>query len=252
MSVQTEQVVSLMRQLRMPHARSIADDVLKTAKAQRWEPVEVVKTLLEAETAGRKASMLASRRKRAGFPTGKTFDAWEESLSSIPSQTQQFLRGLEWLERRENVVLCGPAGTGKSMLAEALGQAIIDNGKSVAWLSMEDLDRLVTRHRVDHTIAKAVTKVMSVDLICVDDIGLLPVSEAAAEGFYRVIDAAYERKSVIVTSNLHPSGFDQIMPKTLATATVDRLLHHAHVCQTSGDSVRYLQAQSGNGVIEKW
>lgn len=81
----------------------------------------------------------------------------------------------------------------------------------------------------------------------VDDIGLLPVSADAAEGFYRLVDAAYERKSLAVSSNLHPSGFDEIMPKTLATATVDRLLHHAHVVTTVGDSHRLSEALSGNG-----
>ena len=64
----------------------------------------------------------------------------------------------------------------------------------------------------------------------------------AAEGLYRIVDAAYEHRSVAISSNLHPRGFDELMPKTLATATVDRLLHHAHVCQTSGDSVRLTQA----------
>ncbi|HEY6422879.1 MAG TPA: ATP-binding protein [Pseudonocardiaceae bacterium] len=64
--------------------------------------------------------------------------------------------------------------------------------------------------------------------------GMLPAGQVAAEALYRVIDAAYERRSVAVTSNLHPSSFDTIMPKTLATATVDRLLHHAHIVLTSG------------------
>ena len=82
----------------------------------------------------------------------------------------------------------------------------------------------------------------------VDDIGLLPVGPDAAEGLYRLVDAAYERRSVAVSSNLHPSGFDELMPKTLATATVDRLLHHAHLCQTSGESVRLSQALTGKGV----
>ena len=70
----------------------------------------------------------------------------------------------------------------------------------------------------------------------------------AAEGFYRLVDAAYERRSLAVSSNLHPSGFDEIMPKTLATATVDRLLHHAHIVVTPGDSYRLAQATSGKGV----
>nr|WP_305039319.1 MULTISPECIES: ATP-binding protein [unclassified Frankia] len=76
--------------------------------------------------------------------------------------------------------------------------------------------------------------------------GLLPVGPDAAEGLYRLVGAASEKRSVAVSSNLHPAGFDEIMPKTLA-ATVDRLLHHAHLCQTSGDSVRLAQALSGKG-----
>ena len=86
------------------------------------------------------------------------------------------------------------------------------------------------------------------DLIVIDDIGLLAVGTDAAEGLYRLVDAAYEKRSIAVSSNLHPAGFDELMPKTLATATVDRLLHHAHVCQTSGESIRLTQALAGKGV----
>jgi DNA replication protein DnaC len=92
------------------------------------------------------------------------------------------------------------------------------------------------------------TRILRSDLIVIDDIGLLPVGADAAEGLYRLVDAAYEKRSIAVSSNLHPAGFDELMPKTLATATVDRLLHHAHVCQTNGDSVRLTQALSGKGV----
>jgi hypothetical protein len=83
----------------------------------------------------------------------------------------------------------------------------------------------------------------------VDDIGMLPAGQDAAAAFYRVVDAAYERRSVAVTSNIHPSGFDSNMPKTLATATVDRLLHHAHLVLTKGDSHRLAEALAGKGVI---
>ena len=97
-------------------------------------------------------------------------------------------------------------------------------------------------------MAKAFTRLLRAELVIVDDIGLLPVATDAAEGLYRIVEAAYERRSVAISSNLHPSGFDELMPKTLATATVDRLLHHAHLCQTSGDSVRLAQALHGKGV----
>ena len=96
-------VEALMRALRLPHARAIAADVLATARAQRWDPTEVIKALLTEETAGRARSMLASRRKAAGFPTGKTFDVWDPNASSIPLPTQQALQTLEWVRRRENL-----------------------------------------------------------------------------------------------------------------------------------------------------
>jgi DNA replication protein DnaC len=111
------------------------------------------------------------------------------------------------------------------------------------------LTAAVGRAGTDGSVARTITKITRADLIVVDDIGMLPAGQAAAEALYRVIDAAYERRSVAVTSNLHPSGFDTIMPKTLATATVDRLLHHAHIVLTEGTSLRLAEATAGRGVI---
>lgn len=241
-------VEQLLRRLRLPHVRRHAPDVIATAKAQRWDPTEVLKTLLAEEVAGRDRSALATRRTAAGFPTGKTFDAWDPSLSSIPAPTQQALRTLEWIHRRENLVVCGPSGTGKTFLLEALGQQAVEQGLKVAWFTLEDLGVMLRRHRADDTVTKAIARILRADMVIIDDIGLLPVAQDAAEGLYRLVDAAYEKRAIAVSSNLHPSGFDELMPKTLATATVDRLLHHAHVCQTSGDSVRLTQALAGQGV----
>ncbi len=243
-----EDVQALLRRLRMPHIRAHGPDVVATAKAQRWDPVEVLRVLLGHEVAGRDRSALATRRAAAAFPTGKTFEAWNQAASSIPAPTQQALRTLEWVHRRENLVLCGPSGTGKTFLLEALGQHAVEQGLRVAWFSLEDLGALLRRHRADDTVTKAIARVLRADVVVVDDIGLLPVSTDAAEGLYRLVDAAYERRSIALSSNLHPAAFDELMPKTLATATVDRLLHHAHICQTSGDSVRLSQALAGQGV----
>lgn len=239
---------ALLRGLRLPHIRRHAPEVLATAKAQRWDPAEVLRALLVEEAAGRARSALATRRAMAGFPTGKTFEAWQPQASSVPAPTQQALRTLEWISRRENLVVCGPSGTGKTFLLEALGQQAVEKGLKVAWFTLEQLGVLVGRHRADDSVSKAIGRVLRADLVVVDDIGLLPVAQDAAEGLYRLVDAAYEKRSVAVSSNLHPAAFDELMPKTLATATVDRLLHHAHVCQTTGDSVRLTQALAGKGV----
>jgi DNA replication protein DnaC len=243
-----DDVEALLRRLRLPHIRRHAPAVIATAKAQRWEPVEVLRALLVEESAGRERSALATRRAAAAFPTGKTFAAWQAETSSIPAPTQSALRTLEWVSRRENLVVCGPSGTGKTFLLEALGQQAVEAGLKVAWFTLEDLGVLLRRHRADDTATLAIARVLRADLVMVDDIGLLPVAQDAAEGLYRLVDAAYEKRSVAVSSNLHPAAFDELMPKTLATATVDRLLHHAHICQTTGDSVRLSQALAGHGV----
>ena len=244
-----DDVEQLLRRLRLPHIRRHAPEVVATAKAQRWEPVEVLRALLSEEAAGRERSALATRRAAAAFPTGKTFQAWQPDASSIPAPTQQALRTLEWVGRRENLVVCGPSGTGKTFLLEALGQQAVEKGLKVAWFALEDLGVLIRRHRADDTVSKAISRVLRADLVVIDDIGLLAVAQDAAEGLYRLVDAAYEKRSIAISSNLHPAAFDELMPKTLATATVDRLLHHAHVCQTTGDSVRLSQALAGQGVM---
>ena len=119
----------------------------------------------------------------------------------------------------------------------------------VAWFTLKSLTAAIGRASVDGSISKTIARITRAELIVVDDIGMLPPGQAAAKAFYRLVDATYERRSLAVTSNLHPAGFDTFMPKTLATATVDRLLHHAHVITTEGTSMRLAEATAGHGVV---
>ena len=242
------ELTAVLARLRLPYIRRAAPEVLATARAQRWDPAEALRVLLVEEAAGRDAATKATRRRAAGFPSGKTLESWREAESAIPLPTQRALVTLEWLTRAENLVLAGPSGTGKTHWCEGLAAAAIERGRRVAWFSLESLTATIGRARVDGSVSRVVARICRSDLIVIDDIGMLPAGQEAAEAFYRVIDAAYERRSVAVTSNLHPSGFDTIMPKTLATASVDRLLHHAHVVLTDGASYRLAEATAGKGV----
>lgn len=118
----------------------------------------------------------------------------------------------------------------------------------MVWFSIEDLGTLIRRHRIDDSITKAFAPVLKAHLVVVDDIGLLPITPDAAEGLYRLVDACYEQRSVAVSSNLHPSGFDQLIDHSLASALVDRLMHHAHLVVTDGESIRLADATTGKGV----
>jgi DNA replication protein DnaC len=244
------EVDQLLRRLRMPYFRRAAPDALATATSQRWEPAEVLRVLLAEEAAGRDRATIAMRRRQSGLPAGKTFDAWDEDASPIPKATQRALRTLEWIDRAEALCVRGPSGTGKSHLVEALGHLAIDRGKTVAWHTLESLAVTLRRHRADDSVSKAIGRLTRADVIVIDDVGMLPVAPDAAEALFRVVDAAYEKRSIALTSNIHPAGCDELMPKTLATATVDRLLHHAHVLLTDGtDSDRLAQATAGKGVM---
>ena len=244
-----DELTAALRRMRMPYLRAAAPEVLATAKAQRWDPAEVLRVLIVEEIRGRDDATRRARRKAAGLPAGKTFDSWRQTDSSIPPATQTGLAALEWVHRAENLAIAGPSGTGKTHFVEAIAHAVIDTGMRVSWFTLESLTAAIGRAVVDGSVARTVQRITRADLIVIDDIGMLPAGQAAGEAFYRVVDAAYERRSIAVTSNLHPSGFDTIMPKTLATAAVDRLLHHAHVVVTEGTSLRLTEATTGKGVM---
>jgi DNA replication protein DnaC len=162
------EVDRLLRRLRMPYVRRAAPEVIATAAAQRWEPSEVLRVLLAEEAKGRDEATIRMRRRQSGLPAGKTFDAWDSEASPIPKPTQQALRTLEWLERAEALCVCGPSGTGKSHLVEALGHLAIDRGKTVAWHTLESLAVMLRRHRADDSVSKAIARLIRADLIVID------------------------------------------------------------------------------------
>lgn len=104
------EAIELTKRLKLPYIRRSLTDLIPTAKAPRWDPAEVVRVLLAEEAAGRDAANLRTRRTRAAFPAGKTFGDWDEQASTIPRPTQDALKTLEWVQRKENLCVCGPLG----------------------------------------------------------------------------------------------------------------------------------------------
>ena len=178
-------------------------------------------------------------------------ESWREADSSIPLATQSALRSLEWVGRAENLSLIGPSGTGKSHFVEAVAHAVIDAGMRVSWFSLESLTATIGRAKVDASVRRIAARICRSELIVIDDIGIAPGRPGHGRGVHRVVDSAYERRSVAVTSNMHPSGFDTIVPKTFTTATVDRLLHHAHLVPADGGSPR-LRSRRRQGGSRPW
>ena len=150
--------------------------MIATATSQRWERAEVLKVLLAEEAAGRDQATIRTRRRASNLPAGKTFDAWEPERSVIHRRPT---RSARWNGSTATrcCVSVGPSGTGKSHFIEAIGHLAIDKGRTVAWHTPETLAQLLRRHRVDDSVNKAIGKLIRVDLVVVDDVGLLTRSQ---------------------------------------------------------------------------
>jgi len=140
-----------------------------------------------------------------------------------------------------------PLGTGKTFFLEALGLRVVKAGMRVACFLLEDLGALMRGHRSDNSVTRVVIRILHA--IAIDGMWLLLLGTNAAEGLHRLVDVAFKKQSIASSLILHPGGFGELMPETLATATVDRLLYPAHVGRNPGELICLKKALAGESVI---
>ena len=237
-----------LRRLRLGAMRRLAPELMVTAKTQRWSPYEFLRTLLEAEIASRDASNATARLKTAAFPVTKTIDEFDLGASSIKPATFDYLVSLEWIAARENVCLVGPAGTGKSHLLVALGHAAVDAGHRVRYFTAAELVETLYRGLADNSVGRVIETILKADLILIDEIGFAPLDDNAAQLLFRLVAAAYERRSLGIGSHWPFEEWGRFLPEhTTAVSLLDRLLHHAVLVATEGESYRMKQARTNGG-----
>ncbi len=234
-----------LRWLRLGAMRRLAPELLVTAKTQRWAPDEFLRTLLETEIASRDASNIRTRLKTAGFPVTKTLDEFDVTASSVKPATFDYLASLEWITAKENVCMVGPAGTGKSHLLVALGHAAVDAGHKVRYFTAADLVETLYRGMADNSVGRVIETILKADLILIDEIGFAPLDDNGAQLLFRLVAAAYERRSLGIGSHWPFEEWGRFLPEhTTAVSLLDRLLHHANVVATEGESHRMKQART--------
>jgi len=237
-----------LRRLKLAAMRSLAPELLLTAKTQRWAPEELLRTLVDAEITARDASNTRNRLKAAGLPMIKTIDEFNLATSSIPAPTWQYLTSLEWITAAENVALVGPAGTGKSHTLIACGVAAVHAGHKIKYYTAPDLIETLYRGLADNSVGRVIDTILRNDLIIIDEVGFAPLDDTAAQLLFRLVAAAYERRSLAIASHWPFDQWGRFLPEhTTAASVLDRLLHHATVVVTEGESHRMRQARTRGG-----
>lgn len=228
------------------HYATLADEAARKKRSF----VEYLEQVLGAEADLRAARSREMLIKLATFPAVKTLECFDfEAAPGIPKARIQELSGLAFVERRENVILLGPSGVGKSHLAIALGIRAVEKGCKVRFITAADLVLQLERARREGRFEQYLRRaILGPRLLILDEIGYLPLGKEQADLFFQVVAKRYEQGSVILTSNLSFGDWEQTFDgnAALTSAMLDRLLHHAHAIQIRGDSYRLRQArQSG-------
>ncbi len=234
-----------LKRLKLRAVRTLAPEVLQTAKVQRWAPEELLRTLVEAEVSARDASNLRARLRSAAFPVRKSVEEFKVAESAVPQTTFNYLASLEWVRAKENLVLVGPAGTGKSHLLVALGHAAVAAGLRVRYFAAVDLVEDLFRGLADNSVGKILDQLVRSDLVICDELGFAPLDSRGSQLLFRFVAAMYERRSLAIASHWPFEEWGRFFPETVtATSLLDRVLHHATVVVTSGESFRMKEARS--------
>jgi len=201
---------------------------------------EFITLLLQDEAQRREGNNFLKRVNRAKFEEPKTLE--ELQLTCYPAKEQQLIRDLasgSYLKEYQHILIMGPTGTGKTHLAQALGQQACRQGKSVRFIRAQTLHHTLTASRADNSWQTELKKFISPKLLIIDDFGLQALSMIEAEDIYELIAERYLKGSFIFTSNRKIEAWMDLFPeKVMANAALDRLAHHAHHIVLAGESYR--------------
>ena len=229
-----------LRQLRLSGILNTLDVRVSQAVDQQLAPLEFLALLLDDELERRNQQRQILRLTQSGCDSSKTLAHFDFSAApGINRILIQDLASCVFIQRHENLLICGPTGVGKSHLANAIAIEAIQRGYRVSSKSTHRLLHDLQIGRANGSYAYMFNRILSRDLLILDDFGLQPISPQAAQDLYEIITERYEHGSLIITSNRAFEEWGEIFSNDLlASAALDRLTHHAHTLVIRGDSYR--------------
>jgi DNA replication protein DnaC len=233
-----------LKQLRLPAMLAEFEKLAREAAAANESFEQYLLRLTELEVTARASNAVQTRIRAADFPVHKELDTFD--FTALPHVNKpkvlELARG-EWIEQKTNVCLIGSTGTGKTHLAIALGLAACRQGKRVRFVTAADLVMQLEQAQKQYQLEKALRQLDKADLLIVDELGYVSFSRAAAELLFQVITDRYERRSLLLTSNLPFSEWNQVFQgERMTAALLDRLTHRCSIFEMNGESYRFRES----------
>jgi DNA replication protein DnaC len=237
---QRDAIRAMLADLKMPGSLEAVDGILSDIDSARLAAPEAISRLLTAQITLRNNRRLQAAMRSSRLPAVKTLDTFDFSFQpSIKREQMESLHRLDFVDRKENVVLLGPPGVGKTHLAISLAITAAQLGRRVYYGTLVDLITSLEEAQAAGRLARRLAVLTHPSLLVVDEIGYLPINHTGAVLFFQLMNRRYERASTVLTSNKGFEEWGEILgDEVMAAALIDRVLHHCHLVNIRGNSYR--------------
>ena len=246
-------VKSKLKILKMSGALTEIDELYRDALKNQKDYLELINSLLEVEINDKYARRINNRIKKAKFPVSKSLSDFDFSIrpSLNKHEIVSFTDG-SIIQKKENIILIGNPGLGKTHLATAIAYELCKKDYNVWFTTGTRLINTLTEAKDEQELGKYFKMASTLDLVVIDEVGYFPYEKNDSELFFQFISERYERGSIIITTNLPFSKWNEIFyTERMTTAILDRLIHHCHIIELEGDSYRFNQSLNKKKEVKK-